>query len=104
MQSQIQDCISRPRTIPAIGGAVTVLLGLDSVLPYSPAVHHMLGGLIAEYVWGRGVPMVLSTGPPYVDTTAAIDVACTALTGYAGGWIANRPEVAGIRNMVPKLA
>ena len=79
-----------------MGGAATVLLGLDRALPYSPMVHQALGAIAAEHMWGRGVPMNLSYG-------AIMDIACTAATGVVGGWVAERPELAGIRNAVPKL-
>lgn len=95
------QCITRPRTIPLIGGAVTAILGLDRVFPrLPPNVHHAIGGLVAEAVMGSGL-RVPWMNPLSMGQAQVVDLGCTALTGVAGAWIANRPELAGVRNAIP---
>jgi hypothetical protein len=89
-------CITRPRVVPAVGGAV-VAICCDRMFPSLPKeVHHAIGALVAEATLGQGVPMILSMSG--FDQVAALDVACTVSSGMLSGYVIGIPKV---RAMLP---
>ena len=86
--AKLMDCMTRVRTMAAVGGAAAVLTGMDTAFPYSRMTHHALAGVAAEAAFGQGLRILPLKLVPDVDQL--LDVGCAAFTGVAAGWFAGR--------------
>ena len=98
----LTECVAQPRITPMLGGFAVSVMGFDRVIPgLGPAAHQAIGGILAESLLaGRPLVMPFTLSPVQINWAEATDLACTGISGVAGAYIGNMPQLSPIRNLL----